>query len=250
MHPWFVWLYWIDPLSYGFEALMANEFQGSIVPCVFSNLVPNYLPQYQDSTHQACAGIPGAAPGATQVTGEEYLASLSYSPSNIWRNVGILFAWWILYVGMTIAFTLRWNDAAGAGGTLLIPRENQKKVTQLLAPADEEAQISEKEPRIKNAPGSSDSEGQNEKSLVRNTSIFTWRNLSYVVKTPTGDRTLLDKVHGYCKPGMLGALMGASGKWSAYRFTRKLVLTSYYRSWQNNTSRRIGSTEDGRNHSR
>lgn len=24
MHPWFVWIYWIDPLAYGFEALMAN----------------------------------------------------------------------------------------------------------------------------------------------------------------------------------------------------------------------------------
>ena len=24
MHPWFVWIYWINPLAYGFEALMAN----------------------------------------------------------------------------------------------------------------------------------------------------------------------------------------------------------------------------------
>jgi ABC-type multidrug transport system ATPase subunit len=46
---------------------------------------------------------------------------------------------------------------------------------------------------------------------MRNTSVFTWRNLSYVVKTPSGDRTLLDNVHGYVKPGMLGALMGSSG---------------------------------------
>jgi ABC-type multidrug transport system permease subunit len=26
MHPWFVWIYWINPLSYGFESLMGNEF--------------------------------------------------------------------------------------------------------------------------------------------------------------------------------------------------------------------------------
>lgn len=31
------------------------------------------------------------------------------------------------------------------------------------------------------------------------------------MKTPNGDRTLLDNVHGYVKPGMLGALMGSSG---------------------------------------
>jgi ABC-type multidrug transport system ATPase subunit/ABC-type multidrug transport system permease subunit len=46
---------------------------------------------------------------------------------------------------------------------------------------------------------------------MRNTSVFTWRNLSYIVPTPSGDRTLLDNVHGYVKPGMLGALMGSSG---------------------------------------
>jgi hypothetical protein len=191
---------------------MANEFKGQIIPCVYNNLVPNYLPQYLNTSSQACAGIAGAAPGATFVTGEDYLASLSYSPSRIWRNVGILFAWWALFVAMTIVFTLGWNDSAGAGGALLIPRENQKKVTHLPTRSDEEAQGSDKELQGNNAAGTADvSDG--EAALVRNTSIFTWRNLSYVVKTPTGDRKLLDNVHGYCKPGMLGALMGASGKW-------------------------------------
>lgn len=46
---------------------------------------------------------------------------------------------------------------------------------------------------------------------MRNTSVFTWRNLSHVVQTPSGPRTLLDNVNGYVKPGMLGALMGSSG---------------------------------------
>lgn len=213
MHPWFVWVYWINPLAYGFEALMANEFKDRIIPCAYNNLVPNFLPQYLDKNHQACAGIAGALPGATEVTGEQYLASLSYSPSNIWRNVGILFAWWVLFVAMTVVFTMGWNDTAGSGGALLIPRENQKKVTHLPIPADEEAQNNEKESAANKEARSADASGHEaETSLIRNTSIFTWRNLSYVVKTPTGDRTLLDNVHGYCKPGMLGALMGASGK--------------------------------------
>jgi hypothetical protein len=212
MHPWFVWIYWINPLSYGFESLMANEFKGTIIPCAYNNLVPNYLPQYLDPSHQACAGVAGARPGATFVTGEDYLASLSYSPSNIWRNVGILFAWWAFFIAMTIFFTSRWNDAAGAGGALLIPRENQKKVTHLPTTSDEEAQVNAKESRADRKTAADASDGNGEAALVRNTSIFTWRNLSYVVKTPTGDRTLLDNVHGYCKPGMLGALMGASGE--------------------------------------
>ncbi|KAF2813847.1 ABC transporter [Mytilinidion resinicola] len=214
MHPWFVWIYWIDPLSYGFEALMSNEFKGQTIPCVYSNLIPNYLPQYQDSAHQACAGIGGAHPGATEVSGEDYLASLSYSPSHIWRNVGILFAWWVLFVGLTIFFTQRWDDTAGSSGALLIPRENRKKVALPTIPTDEETQVQEKAPR-RNATDSTDdataSQDQLGTNLMRNTSVFTWRNLSYVVNTPTGHRTLLDKVHGYVKPGMLGALMGSSG---------------------------------------
>lgn len=187
---------------------MANEFRDTIIPCAYNNLIPNFLPQYLDTAHQSCAGIAGAEPGATFVTGEAYLASLSYSASNIWRNVGILFAWWIFFLGMTIFFTLRWNDAAGSGGALLIPRENQKKVTRLVAPADEEAQANEKRPQIMNT---TDNEDEVETNLVRNTSIFTWRNLSYIVKTPSGDRTLLDNISGFVKPGMLGALMGSSG---------------------------------------
>ncbi|KAK9345387.1 P-loop containing nucleoside triphosphate hydrolase protein [Lipomyces starkeyi] len=46
-------------------------------------------------------------------------------------------------------------------------------------------------------------------SLIRNTSVFTWKNLTYTVKTPSGDRVLLDNVQGWVKPGMLGALMGS-----------------------------------------
>jgi ABC-type multidrug transport system ATPase subunit len=41
--------------------------------------------------------------------------------------------------------------------------------------------------------------------------VFTWKNLVYTVKTPTGDRVLLDHIYGWVKPGMLGALMGSSG---------------------------------------
>jgi ABC-type glutathione transport system ATPase component len=47
--------------------------------------------------------------------------------------------------------------------------------------------------------------------LIRNTSVFTWKNLTYTVKVPGGERVLLDKVSGFIKPGSLGALMGSSG---------------------------------------
>jgi len=210
MHPWFVWLYWIDPLSYAFESLMANEFHGTIIPCANANLIPNFLPQYQNTTSAACSGVRGAKPGATFVTGDDYLSSLRYSHENVWRNVGILFAWWTFFVALTIFFTLRWDDASSSGGALLIPRENRKISLHSLGRSDEEAQATEKAPQ-RDLAGTENASPDVGTSLIRNTSVFTWRNLSYVVKTPSGDRTLLDNVHGYVKPGMLGALMGSSG---------------------------------------
>jgi ABC-type multidrug transport system ATPase subunit len=213
MHPWFVWIYWIDPLAYGFEAILANEFHNTIIPCVANNLVPNG-PGYGNSQFQACTGVSGAPQGATFVTGDQYLASLSYSHSNVWRNFGILWAWWVLFVAITIIFTNGWKPQGGKSGFLLIPREKAKKNVEVLKAAnDEESQTIEaiNEKRLAPSNGSSSDDTKVDDQLVRNTSVFTWENLSYTVKTPSGDRVLLDNVQGWVKPGMLGALMGSSG---------------------------------------
>jgi ABC-type multidrug transport system permease subunit len=47
MHLWFGWLFWINPMAYGFEALLGNEFHSSIIPCIGPNLIPNG-PGYTD----------------------------------------------------------------------------------------------------------------------------------------------------------------------------------------------------------
>jgi ATP-binding cassette subfamily G (WHITE) protein 2 (SNQ2) len=203
----------------GFEALLGNEFKDQIIPCVNNNLVPNG-PGYTGGTNQACAGVRGALPGATQVTGEQYLSSLSYSSSHIWRNVGILFAWWFLFVAMTIFFTMRWSENGNSSGFLLVPREKAHLAKRVISgPRDEENQTEKPQVSIASADthvaesqkSESESQSDTNDQLVRNTSIFTWRNLTYTVKTPSGDRVLLDKVSGCIRPGTLGALMGSSG---------------------------------------
>lgn len=206
MHPWFVWIYWINPLAYGFEALLSNEFHGKIIDCVNNNLIPNGF-GYSDVAYQSCAGVRGAVQGASFVTGEQYLAALSYSHSHVWRNFGILWAWWALFVGITIFFTSNWEPVSSKKGFLLIPRENMKR-TQRLITDDAESQSKEKSLWL---PSGSATPQSTDMQLMRNTSVFTWKNLSYTVKTPSGDKVLLDKVNGFVKPGMLGALMGSSG---------------------------------------
>lgn len=47
--------------------------------------------------------------------------------------------------------------------------------------------------------------------IAKNTSIFTWQNVSYTIPYKGGQRKLLQNVQGYVKPGRLTALMGASG---------------------------------------
>lgn len=69
---WFGWLYYINPLGYAFEAILTNEFSGRVMECAPEQLIPQgpgFNPQYQ-----GCA-LPGARPGSTSVTGEQYLST-------------------------------------------------------------------------------------------------------------------------------------------------------------------------------
>jgi ABC-type multidrug transport system ATPase subunit len=209
MHPWLVWVFWINPMAYGFEALLGNEFHDQHIPCYGPNLIPNGPGYIGGEGGQSCAGVFGAAPGATSLTGDEYLAALSFSHSHVWRNFGIICALWLFFVALTIFFTSRWKLLGEGGRRLLIPREQQQKSQHLLLqPGDEEAQAVEKSAVNTGSDTSGDNLGND---LLRNRSIFTWKNLTYTVKTPEGDRVLLENVQGYVKPGMLGALMGSSG---------------------------------------
>ncbi|KAM0456707.1 hypothetical protein ACHAPV_004973 [Trichoderma viride] len=204
---WFLELYYTNPFAYAFQAALSNEFHDQNIPCVGTNLVPSG-PGYENvgSANRACTGVGGALPGADFVTGDQYLSSLHYHHSQLWRNYGIVWVWWALFAAITIVCTCFWNAGGGSGASLLIPRE---KLNKFRASADEESQSQgaeqSKETTVGNGTGDVDG------NLSRNTSIFTWKNLKYTVKTPSGDRVLLDNIHGWVKPGMLGALMGSSG---------------------------------------
>ncbi|PYH45898.1 pleiotropic drug resistance protein, ABC superfamily [Aspergillus saccharolyticus JOP 1030-1] len=211
---WFVELYYTNPFAYAFQAALSNEFHDQTLPCVGNNLVP-HGPGYEDvdPANKACTGVGGAQRGADYVTGDQYLASLHYKHSQLWRNYGILWAWWGFFAVLTIVCTCFWSAGAGSGSSLLIPREKLKAARR--APrrddAEEGGQPGAPGAREKGPNEALDAVHGDEGPLNRNTSIFTWRNLTYTVPTPTGERVLLDNIHGWVKPGMLGALMGSSG---------------------------------------
>ncbi|KAJ9481427.1 hypothetical protein VN97_g12050 [Penicillium thymicola] len=120
MHPWLAWIFWINLLAYGYEAILRNEFLGQLVPCVNNNLVPNG-PGYHYSEFQACTGIRGAPVGAFVITGDQYLQGLSYNHAHVWRNFGIVWAWWVLFVILTVYISTRevwcrFRHSANCGG--------------------------------------------------------------------------------------------------------------------------------------
>lgn len=119
-------------------------------------------------------------------------------------------AWWAFYVFLTIVGTSTWQSVSSQKGILAVPRELATKAR--LPSSDVESQDSHKTSTpATSSPSNTNTDEKSVGNLAENTSILTWKNLKYTVSTPSGPRQLLDDVHGWVKPGQLGALMGSSG---------------------------------------
>jgi ATP-binding cassette subfamily G (WHITE) protein 2 (SNQ2) len=231
MHPWFSWIFWIDPLSYAVEAIMGSQLENRAFNCVGPNLIPNG-PQYQGQP-SSCSGVQGSV-GST-VNGANYLSSLSFSSSHVWRNFGIIWAFWAGFVFaskfnlcmLRVKIPCLLKSSRSAAGLLMMYGATSVANASTLEFARNKETLSDKalvghgsdEEKQQSVDTNLDTANstprtgsvKEEKALIENKSIFTWKNLTYTVKTPEGDRVLLDQVNGYIKPGTLGALMGSSG---------------------------------------
>lgn len=193
---WYRWFYYLNPLTYSFEALMANEFHGREMLCADSQRVPN-IPGV-GLENQACT-LPGSVPGESYVSGDSYLEmQFGYKQSHLWRDVGITFGFWFFFlaINMIVSEVLTYNSGSGQVKNFAkLPSkdsltENSHSVEKI-AEEIEEAEMD----KVENCEGS----------------LFTFREVSFVVPTPDGDKQLLNNVEGYAVPGKLLALMGSSG---------------------------------------
>lgn len=120
MKPWFSWLRWLDPIYYGFEALMVNELTDLELQCVQPQLAP-YGPGYT-GVSQGCA-IAGAQPGSTTISGTTYAnMALNFYKSHVWRNYGIIIALWLFLLVLCIIQTERLPAAGSNKANLLYKR--------------------------------------------------------------------------------------------------------------------------------
>lgn len=213
MHPWFSWLRWINPIQYGFEGLLANEFYNLEIQCVPPFIAPQ-IPGAQEQ-YQSCA-IQGNRPGSLTVSGSDYIAAAyQYSRSHLWRNFGFICAFFLFFVALT-AFGMEIQKPNKGGGAVTIykrgqvPKTVEKEMETNSLPKDEEAGKSE--PGIeKHSASDNDESEKTVAGVAKNETIFTFQDITYTIPYEKGERTLLQGINGFVKPGKLTALMGASG---------------------------------------
>ncbi|KAF2719256.1 hypothetical protein K431DRAFT_305280 [Polychaeton citri CBS 116435] len=225
MHPWFSWIRWINPIQYGFESLVANEFHGLQIQCVPPFLVPqgpNAEPQYQGCT------IQGSQPGRTVVGGDDYIeVAYQYRYTHLWRNFGIICGFFVFFVFLT-AVGMEIQKPNKGGGAVTIYKRGQvpKSVQQAVETGQEvddvekskgadrgaDAAETEKEGKLDHTSSSSGSHKDSAvEGVAKNETVFTWQNVNYTIPYQKGQRKLLQNVNGFVRPGRLTALMGASG---------------------------------------
>lgn len=194
MHPWFVWLYWINPMAYGYKVVMSIEMNGLVFDCYGANAVP-YGPSYTEQAYRSCI-LPGGDPGSDYVLGEDYLAR--YYAIYTWQQ-------WINFVAVILLFLL--FTALTCLAMEFVSLKKEGTITKVYKKGFSPKAVSD-EKRMEQR--TSDFENQELEAITDGTT-FSWHHVDYTVPVKGGSRQLLDNVAGIVKPGHLTALMGSSG---------------------------------------
>ncbi|KAK6216635.1 ABC-2 type transporter [Colletotrichum tabaci] len=202
MQNWLGWLRWINPVFYGFESMLLNEFVGRRFRC--ANFVPAG-PGYESvrPDEQVCT-IVGSVPGEEFVDGAAYLAtSYGYLNSHKWRNVGIMIAFAIFFLACHLAAAEYVASDRSKGEVLVFSRKAMGKRRKQGISDIETTAVRQQEQALESSGGVS--------NMEKMTSIFHWQNICYDVKIKDETRRILDNVDGWVAPKSLTALMGVSG---------------------------------------
>ncbi|OBT90673.1 hypothetical protein VE02_00571 [Pseudogymnoascus sp. 03VT05] len=204
MRGWASWFRWINPISYGFESVMVNEFHGRQFNC--SAFVPSG-PFYENiaADQRACA-VQGSQPGADFVSGTAFVeTAFQYQYGNRWRNYGIIV---VITFALLVAHLVMSELVASerSMGEVLVFQRSSMKTKRKRDTGDEEtgSAYAHDGEKISNSD-------RPEHNVEKQASIFHWEKVNYEVEIKGETRTILDSVDGWIKPGTLTALMGVSG---------------------------------------
>lgn len=198
MHPWFRWIFYLNPASYTFETLMVNEFSGLQLDCV----APQYIPygegyESMSTDNRGCTVVGSNADGG--INGIDYVSQqYDYAAGHLWRGIGVVIGLWTFFICLTsLGFELKSSSAQSSVRLFKRGLSTNKN-------AEPSTTTSSGNTKAETDAGSLSSQATHQ-------STFTWHDLDYFVRYQGADKQLLNKVFGYVQPGSLVALMGASG---------------------------------------
>lgn len=205
MRPWLQWFSWINPVYYGFESLIINEFSGRTFSCSEYTPSDNNTPQDM----RACTVV-GWKTGSDIVHGDDYIRETwGYRPNHLWRNLGIMVALMIFYGFIYVFCSEVISLQPSRGEILLFPK---KIIANRRVTGDEEAQPPTFTPNQGMDQMREKSEVYDAGHMIdSDAATFVWNDLGYEIKAGKTQKRILDNIEGWVKPRTMTALMGASG---------------------------------------
>ena len=208
---WSRWINYLDPLAYGFEALMVNEFHDRNFDCS-QQMMPTGNQIYSNDQFRACVAI-GSDPGTHFVNGDTYLdRNYHYYYSHLWRNLGIMIAFMVFFMVLHLFSAEFIQESKSKGEVLIFPRGAKRPEPPVSNPMLDDVEMSRQstmaeKPDEKSGPEYSPSETSGSSVIERQTAIFHWQDVCFDIKIKGQPRRLLDHVDGWVKPGTCTALM-------------------------------------------
>ncbi|EPX71486.1 brefeldin A resistance protein [Schizosaccharomyces octosporus yFS286] len=202
---WFRWLSYANPIQYGYESVMLNEFKNTIYKC--SSIIPNL----QFSLKNNICPSPSSIAGIPNIIGTKYLSTVfQYKSSFLWRNCGIIlgFSIFILLLSLVLANFIVYDRSSSA-----IPEFQMRKLYTTVQsswarnPNDESLKQKKEYEAHKSMDVSTSLKTTDELSLC-------WKNLSFYILEDGVQKNVLKNLNGFVKPGCFMALLGEnkSGK--------------------------------------
>ncbi|KAI2466733.1 ABC-2 type transporter-domain-containing protein [Annulohypoxylon bovei var. microspora] len=207
MQGWLRWLNYLDPISYAYESLVANEFSNRQFPCTM--FVPMGGPYANATPLERTCSVAGALPGEDFVSGDVFInGNFGFYHSHIWRNFGILIAYIVFFTAVYM-LAAEYLSLEISKGEVLVFRRNHKSLASPKAQNDEESRAVSVQ--ASKTQRDSDVSGTLVAKIQNQNSIFHWSDVCYDITIKGKPRRILDHVDGWIKPGTLTALMGATG---------------------------------------
>ena len=185
LQKWLVWIYWIDPLHYSFEALIINEFEGLTFFCNPEDLLP------------PVPAVPVDLRICPVSTGEQFIAdNYGITEDQIYR---------LYFFLIVLGFNMLFFILSAIATTLAKPKGHAHVPVHTNADVDTLVHLSKSRSRNQEVSVDVNNVGKPLPPSVN----FTFSDMTYTVDG--GKKKLLDAVTGYAVSGKVVLLMGESG---------------------------------------